>query len=374
MYKKVAFVATLYKHLADFSMPHMRLLQELGFEVHVYAYEARRKQDLENIGVICHDLPLSRKPFSWHNVSAISKLTDSFKEEKFEMIHCHTPMGGVAGRIAGKFAKIPNVIYTAHGFHFFRGSSLASWALYYTVEKTLAKQTDHLILVNEEDYKIANNFKVRKASHWIPEHTSIKKFSISVNREEYRKKNGLSSSDFVFICVAELITRKNHSQIIEALKRVFQSEKIVSVKCLFVGEGELIDSLRAKVKAFDLENVIQFLGFRKDIPELLNISDVAILVSYQEGLPVFGLESIASGLPFITTDIRGSQDLVNNYQNGIKVKPDDIEATVNAMQYMLNNKKHLKEMGENSKKIAEQYDEAIILRTTEKIYRKALNL
>ncbi|MDZ7898031.1 MAG: hypothetical protein U5N85_08390 [Arcicella sp.] len=115
--------------------------------------------------------------------------------------------------------KIPNVIYTAHGFHFFKGSSLASWALYHTVEKMLAKQTDHLILVNEEDYKIANTFKVRKASHWIPEHTSIEKFSISVDREEGRKKNGLSSSDFVFICVAELIKRKNHTQIIDSLKK-----------------------------------------------------------------------------------------------------------------------------------------------------------
>ncbi|MDZ7898032.1 MAG: glycosyltransferase [Arcicella sp.] len=140
-----------------------------------------------------------------------------------------------------------------------------------------------------------------------------------------------------------------------------------------MGEGELMDSLQVKVKTLDLENVVKFLGFRKDIPELLNISDVAILVSYQEGLPVFGLESIASGLPFITTDIRGSQDLVDNYQNGIKIKPDDIDATVSAMQYMLTNKDHLKEMGENSKKMALQYDEAVILiDKTEKIYSASI--
>jgi glycosyltransferase involved in cell wall biosynthesis len=374
MKKKIAFVATLYKHLADFSIPHMRLLQSFGFEIHVYAYEARRKQDLEEIGIICHDLPLGRNPFHWKNISAIKDLTKSFKHEKFAMIHCHTPMGGVVGRIAGNFAKIPNVVYTAHGFHFYKGSSRISWLLYHTVEKFLAKWTDYLILVNEEDYLIGKTFKVRKTVNWIPEHTSIKKFDIDIDLDFYRNKIDLQPSDFVFICVAELISRKNHIQIIESLNKIAKKENYKTVKCLFVGEGELLASLQKKVNDMDLEDVVKFLGFRKDIPELLNISDVAILVSYQEGLPVFGLESIASGLPFITTDIRGSQDLVLDYENGIKVKPDDIEATAKAMMYMIENKIVLKKMGLKSKEISLQYDESIILEKTEKIYVQALNL
>lgn len=374
MQKKVAFIATLYKHLADFSLPHMKLLQNLGYEVHIYAYEARRKRDLEDVGVVCHDLPLGRNPFNWQNFSTIKKLTTSLKAEGFEMIHCHTPMGGVAGRIAGRYAKIPNVVYTAHGFHFFKGSTRTSWLIYHTVEKMLAKWTDHLILVNEEDYKIGKTFNVRQTVNWIPEHTSIRKFNINVDRTEYRKKIGISSSDFVFVCVAELIPRKNHIQIIESLSRIVDKYMCKSIKCLFVGEGELLDFLQKKVDEMQLNNVVKFLGFRKDIPELLNISDVGILVSYQEGLPVFGLESIASGLPFITTDIRGSQDLVLDYENGIKVKPDDVDATVTAMSYMIENRNVLEKMGLKSKEISLQYDESIILRKTEKVYIQALNL
>jgi glycosyltransferase involved in cell wall biosynthesis len=372
--KKIAFIATLYKHLADFSLPHMKLLQSLDYEVHVYAYKARRKQDLESIGVICHDLPLGRNPFNWQNVSAIRKLIKSLKKENFEMIHCHTPMGGVAGRIAGKFAQVPSVIYTAHGFHFFRGSSRVSWLFYHTVEKWLAKWTDYLILVNEEDYSIGKKFGVRKMVSWIPEHTSIKKFSIGIDRDGYRKKMNLNPSDFVFICVAELIPRKNHIQIIESLSRIIENRNSDSIKCLFVGEGELLDSLQEKVNNLGLKDIVKFLGFRKEVPELLKISDVGILVSYQEGLPVFGLESIASGLPFITTDIRGSQDLVSDYKNGIKVKPDDIEATVKAMTYMIEHRDTLREMGIKSKEMSLQYDESIILEKTKTVYEQALNI
>ena len=374
MQKKIAFIATVYKNLADFSMPHMKLLQSLGFEIHVYACEPRRKQDLVDMGVICHDLQMKRKPFHWHNISAIRKLSASLKEERFEMIHCHTPMGGVVGRVSGRLAQIPRIIYTAHGFHFFKGSSRMSWLIYYTVEKMLAKWTDYLILVNEEDYIISKTFDVRKAVTWIPEHTSIERFSIDINTDDYRKKLDLSSSDFVFICVAELITRKNHIQIIESLSRIVKDGNYPSIKCLFVGEGELLHSLQQKVNDMKLKNVINFLGFRKDIPELLKISDVGILVSYQEGLPVFGLESIASGLPFITTDIRGSQDLVLDYENGIKVKPNDIEATVKAMIYIIDNPTVLREMGLKSKNMALQYDELINIKKTKKIYTEALSI
>lgn len=374
MQKKVAFIATVYKNLADFSMPHMKLLQSLGFEVHAYAYELRRKQDLEDIGVICHDLHLERNPFNWQNISAIIELTVSFKNEKFEMIHCHTPMGGVVGRVAGKLAQIPSIIYTAHGFHFFRGSTRISWLLYYTIEKMLANWVDHLILLNEEDYIIGKTFGVRKTINWIPGFTSIKKFSIDIDVDNYRKKIDLKPSDFVFICVAELITRKNHRQIIESLNRIVKSGNYPSIKCLFVGEGELLNALQKEVNDMGLSDVVKFLGFRKDIPELLKISDVSILVSYQEGLPVFGLESIASGLPFIATDIRGSQDLVLDYENGIKVKPNDIEATVKAIIYMIENPDVLKEMGLKSKNMALQYDESINLERTKKVYIKALSI
>lgn len=374
MQKKIAFIATVYKNLADFSMPHMKLLQSLGFEIHAYACEIRRKHDLEDIGVICHDLQMKRKPFNWENISAIKKLSVSLKREKFEMIHCHTPMGSVVGRIAGKFAKVPCIIYTAHGFHFFRGSSKMSWLIYHSVEKMLAKWTDYLILVNEEDYTISKTFGVRKEVNWIPEYTSIEKFSINIDRDDYRKKINLKPSDFVFICVAELITRKNHIQIIESLNRMIKNKNLPSIKCLFVGEGELLNSLQEKVNDMGLKDIVKFLGFRKDIPELLKISDVSILVSYQEGLPVFGLESIASGLPFIVTDIRGSQDLVLDYKNGIKVRPDDVEATLKAMIYMIENPTILKCMGLESKKMALQYDESINVGKTREIYVEALSI
>ncbi len=368
--KKIAFVATLYKHLADFSIPHMQLLQSWGYEVHVYAFEERRRIDLEKIGVVCHDLEIKRNPMKVSNIKAILSLIKSFKEEKFELVHCHTPMGGVVGRIAAFFSNVSTVIYTAHGFHFYKGAPIKNWIIYYPIERFLAKITDFLIVVNQQDFLVAHSFNVRKESVLISEHTDTKKFNIIVDDKSLeRSRLGISNDDFVIICVAEFIKRKNHVQLIRAINKC----STLPVKCLLVGEGEEKDKLVQEVVSLKLEEKIKFLGFRRDIPELLNISDVSVLLSYQEGLPVCILESISASKPIIVTDIRGSQDLVNNYINGIKVPIDDIVATEKAIQYLYDNRANLTLMGMESRKLSLQYDTQRIINETSQIYQKGLS-
>lgn len=368
--KKIAFVATLYKHLADFSIPHMQLLQSWGYEVHVYAFEERRRSDLEKIGVVCHDLEIKRSPMKVSNIKAILSLIKSFKEEKFELVHCHTPMGGVVGRIAAFFSKVSTVIYTAHGFHFYKGAPIKNWIIYYPIERFLAKITDFLIVVNQQDFLIANSFNVRKECILISEHTDTQKFNIIVEDKNLKRSSlGISNDDFVIICVAEFIKRKNHIQLIRTINEC----STLPLKCLLVGEGEEKDKLKQEVVSLKLEEKIKFLGFRSDIPELLNISDVSVLLSYQEGLPVCILESISASKPIIVTDIRGSQDLVNDYINGIKVPIDDIAATEKAIQYLYDNRANLKLMGMESRKLSLQYDTQRIINETSLIYQKGLS-
>lgn len=135
MNKKIAFVATVYRHLEAFHLPFIDMLQQKGYEVHAYAFPDHGKQGVLRAKVICHDIPFQRSPFRKENIKAFKMLFYSFKNERFDMIHVHTPVVGILGRWVAKMAGVPCVMYTAHGFHFFSGAPILNWLLYYPAER-----------------------------------------------------------------------------------------------------------------------------------------------------------------------------------------------------------------------------------------------
>ncbi|MDF2486669.1 MAG: glycosyltransferase family 1 protein, partial [Herbinix sp.] len=155
--KKVLFVATVVKHhISTFHIPYISWFKLNGYETHVCA-----KNDYENkedcVIPYCdkyYDLPFGRSPLSSCNITAYKQLKRLIDTNEYDIIHCHTPVGGVLTRLAAKKARKSGtkVIYSAHGFHFFKGAPLKNWMLYYPVEKHLAKYTDCLITTNKEDY------------------------------------------------------------------------------------------------------------------------------------------------------------------------------------------------------------------------------
>ena len=161
--KKVLFVATVVKtHINVFHIPYLKMLKEMGYETHVAA-----RNDYENpedcVIPYCdyfHDMPFERNPFKKENIKTYKILKKLMLEENFDIIHCHTPMGGVLPRLVYKNLKNKintKIIYTAHGFHFYKGAPLLNWLVYYPVEKYFSKYTDVLITINKEDYNLAKN-------------------------------------------------------------------------------------------------------------------------------------------------------------------------------------------------------------------------
>ena len=133
--KKVLFVATVPGHINVFHTPYLKYFKDNGYEVHV---ASSRNDNL----IFCDRniiIPIKRSPYKFSNIIAIKKLKKIIEEEKYEIIHCHTPMGGVVTRLAAKKSRKngTRVIYTAHGFHFFKGAPLKNWLLYYAIEKNL---------------------------------------------------------------------------------------------------------------------------------------------------------------------------------------------------------------------------------------------
>lgn len=310
--KKVLFVATVDSHIELFHLPFLKMFKEKGWETSV-ATESDKPIKYCDKKI---SMPIKRSPFKLiSNFKAIRKLRKAIKEEKYDIIHCHTPMGGVVARMAARSARKngTRVIYTAHGFHFYKGAPLHFWLMFYPVEWYLAKYTDTLITINNEDYERAKKkFGKRcKDIQYVPGvGVDPKKFEKKMSVKEktaLRKKLGLKNDDKVLICIGRLDKNKNQGFLIRAMDELTKIDS--SYHLLLVGPDEINGEYHRLVCKLGLEKNVHFLGFRKDIPELLQISDIAVSASKREGLPVNLIEAAMLGLPIVATDCRGNRDI-----------------------------------------------------------------
>lgn len=321
--KKVLFVATVVKtHINAFHLPYLQYFQSLGWETSVAAKNDFALKSQCHIPFCNHfyDLPFTRNPFSKNNFKAYTQLKKLIQSNQYSIIHCHTPVGGLLTRLAARKTRKmgTRVIYTAHGFHFFKGASIINWIVYYPIEKLVARLTDDLVTINEEDYKLAKTHQFKPCSiHKVAGvGIDLSRFQ-PLNDEKralVRQQLNLSKSDFVLVYVAEFISRKNHMFL---LKNIFSLlESIPHLKLLLVGDGVTMNECQCYVKQNHLEDVILFAGFRNDVEKFYGAADVLISSSKQEGLPLNLIEGMACGLPVVCTDVRGNRDLVTQSKNG----------------------------------------------------------
>lgn len=319
--KKVLFTATVDSHILQFHLPFLKMFKENGYEVHV----ATNGDAAIPYCDVKHKISFEKSPFKINNIKAIRQLKKICNDEKFNIIHTHTPMGAFVTRVAAKTSRKKydtRVIYTAHGFHFFKGAPWIYWILFYPIEKWLSKYTDTLILINEEDYiRAKNKFKKCKEIKYIQgigiDENKFNRILSNAEKKELRKSIGLDEKDFVMIYSAEISNRKRQVWLIRTLAKFVKENK--SVHILLAGKDSLNGKCNQIVKKLKLDKQIHFLGYRNDIPQLLQISNIALSAANQEGLPVNIMEAMYIGLPIVASNCRGNRDLVTNEINGYLV-------------------------------------------------------
>lgn len=329
--KKVLFVATVVNtHINVFHIPYLKMLKEMGYETHVAA-----RNDYENpedcVIPYCdyfHDMPFERNPFKKENIKTYKMLKKLMLEENFDIIHCHTPMGGVLPRLVYKNLKNKintKIIYTAHGFHFYKGAPLLNWLVYYPVEKYFSKYTDVLITINKEDYNLAKNkFKKCKNIEYVPGvGVDLKNEKNELGEIQRIKKNlnVVEDRKFIILSVGELIPRKNQMVLLKALKKLDDKD----IYCFICGRGNLKNTLQEFIDKNNMNENIKLLGFRKDIDLLLDMADCFIFPSLQEGLPVALMEAMSRGKLIICSNIRGNEDLITHNVTGYMFEPNNID-------------------------------------------------
>lgn len=371
---KVLFLATVYTHLAAFHIPFMRLLQNKGYEVHAAASPTEgRKEEIEAIGVRCWNVPFARSPYSLKNLRAIKTLGRLFRSHRFGLIHVHTPVAGFLGRYLAKATGQGPVLYTAHGFHFYRGAPLRNWLLYYPAERLAAPWTDGLIVINEEDYQAALKMGFRPGENlfYVPGvGVEVEKLAASASSEGVRDGLGLKAGDIVISCIAEFIPRKNHVFLLEAWSKL--AGRISSAHLLLVGDGVLRRALERRVKEKGL-NRVHFLGFRRDIPELLGITDIFVLVSRHEGLPRSVMEAMAAGKPVVASKVRGNRDLVEHGRTGFLVEPGDVEGLAGYLETLARDESLRLSLGAAGREKVKDYSSDKVLVEMEAIYSRYLS-
>lgn len=373
--KKVLFVATVVRlHINMFHKPFIKWFHDQGWQVDVAANNDYENKDDCVIPFCDHHyvMPFERSPFKRGNLEAYRQLKTLLDKEQYDIIHCHTPMGAVVARLAVSSARNngTKVLYTAHGFHFFDGAPMVNWLVYYPIERILAHKTDLLLTMNQEDYRRAKTFKAKRVELINGVGLDLRHFSVANSEEKLavRKELGLTEGDTFAISVAQLIKRKNHTVLIDAVHKLHDP----SFHLFILGDGNQEQELQKKIKALELENHIHLLGFRNDVYRLCRAADLFLFASLQEGLPVAIMEAMACGLPIIASNIRGNVDLIDAAEGGWLVDPTDADGFAGAIQSALQSRENWDQMREYNIRKVQQYGIPAVVEQMAGIYQSMM--
>ncbi|HAM80049.1 glycosyltransferase family 4 protein [Ornithinibacillus bavariensis] len=357
-----------------FFIPHIRLLQNMGFEVSV-ATAVTDVKSLEKAlpGVTFHHIPFQRNLNPFDNAKVYFSLRKLLKQMEYDLIHVHTPIASFLVRLAAQ--KGQPVIYTAHGFHFHdNGSRISNW-LYLTIERVMERKTTKLIVINEEDYLQAKEIFPPDKIYFI---NGVGIDSSVFNPEKYtnsmkssiKERLHIDGHKKVITHLAEFNSNKRQIDIVLAAEQLkeYNQEFIF----LLLGDGPLKDEIQNEIQSRNLEPYIRCLGYRTDIEDILSITDIGLLVSIREGLPKSVMEMMAMEIPLIVTDIRGNRDLVQS-ENGFIIPIQSPIDLMTSCLTLIQDENLRQTMGRaGRKKILERFDLRIILEELQTVYEASL--
>lgn len=371
---KVLFISNLSDKISSFATASIAAANNLGVEFYhasnwEEAKEGQIQADEAAYNIKINSIPVARNPFARQNLVAYKELVALIQRENIDYIHCNTPVGGLLGRLAGKKCKVKRVIYQVHGFHFYKGAPKKNWLLYYPVERWLARYTDALIAINQEDYQLAkkklklrNNGKV----YYVPGvGIDIKQYHTEdTNCEEKRKELNIPPDAFVLLSAGELNANKNNAVIISAMEQL-KRDDLHYVLC---GVGDQENSLRMQAEKAGLQNNVHFLGYRNDIKELYKMADCFVMPSLREGLSRSLMEAMASGLPCVASKIRGNTDLIAEAEGGYLCETMDAAAYAEKLNCLAHNPELREKMGKNNLTAIRNFGVETVTEEIRKIY------
>lgn len=365
---RVLFTATLVRgHIAKFHIPYLKWFKEQGWETWVAA-----KNDYPDgvceIPFCDHfiNIDFARSPFSKQTIVAYRQLRGLFEEEHFDIVHTHTPVGSVLTRLAARDARVggTKVIYTAHGFHFYKGAPMINWVLWYPVEKLMSRFTDVLVTINHEDFERAKKFAHCRVEYVPGVGVDLSHFASVKCRDAMRRELGIEAKDFALLSVGDLIPRKNQTTVIRALPLL--PKDVTLTVC---GDGPELINLRELAEELGVSDRVYLLGFRNDVADIMAACDALVFPSVHEGLPVTIMEAMASGLPIVASTIRGIYpDLLADHKSGLLLSETTPEAIASAVRELISDTDLRKRLAYEAIVSVRRFELQYALSATSKVY------
>lgn len=377
MKKTALVVTTIGGFVNSFELNDISILQDMGYTVHVATNMHYNDFDYESIfakhNIVTHQIYFERSPINKANFKAIGQLKKIIFENGVSLVHCHTPVGGVIGRLAAKkFRKMGcKVIYSVHGLQFYEGAPKKDWMIYYPIEKYFSRFSDAIITINREDYDIVKTKMKVKKTFYIPGvGINYEKFhSVNIDRTKKRSELGVFNDDIMVFSVGELIERKNYRVVIDAISKINKK----NLKYIIVGPGPLSETLQYQIDSLGLHESIKLLGERTDVNELMKCADIFVHPARREGLPVALMEAMSSGVPVVCSRIRGNVDLIDDGKGGILCDVDSVDDYANGIQSLINNEQLRRDFVEYSDKKIKDFSLTVVDRKMRGIYSTVLN-
>ncbi len=363
------------------------LIDEMSkiYDVRVVCSRDDISDKLKSKGYKIDNINIDREINPLKNIKTVIRLYRYMKSEKFDIVHVHTPVAGILGRIAAKMAGVPVVVYTAHGFYFHDNMKSLKKNLFIAVEKIGGRLSDYIFTQSAEDCRTAVDKKIMDKSKIsvIGNGVDVEKFNRMRFKEsglpgKLKRDLNIDKDDLVVTIIGRVVREKGYLEWVRAAKEV--TGRFKNVKFLAVGDtlesdrdgvkGELDEFIREN----RLENKVIFLGSRTDIPELLAITDIFTLPSYREGMPRSLIEAMCMSVPAVATNIRGCREEVEEGITGFLIPVEDYRALAEKIIYLIVNPEARNTMGNGAREKAwEEFDEKKVIKKQAEIFAKLLN-
>ena len=316
------------------------------------------------------DLPINSNPLAFSNYKAYRELIKKTVSEKIDVIICSTPIGGMLGRLVAKKTKT-KVIYAAHGLLFFKGAPFINNTLYKLQEKIMAKWTDVIITINNEDYSSMERIKKKKGCKMYLVHGAgvdvdnslLESFDFEKKRSELR----IPVDAKLITSIGFLNKNKNYKVVINALKLL---KNLYDVHYVICGEGSEEEKLKRLAKKNGVEGRVHFLGFRTDVFEIIKASDLVIVPSFREGVPRVVLEAMNLGVPCIGSDTRGIRELIGKDFSEFLSDPHSPKKYASSIDFAFTNQDYCSKAIKRNYEEAKKYTSSVVMQELTEVYKE----
>lgn len=316
---------------------------------------------------------LIRNVHPLQDARAFRTLRRIFLSERPQIVHTHTSKAGILGRWAAWLSRTPIIIHTPHG-HVFWGYFNRGVSLFYALlERLTACITDKIITLTEQEKKdhLALDIAPEDKFEVIHSGVDLDQFrAVHTHRKESKKAPGVPGDDLIVGAVGRLTEIKGYRFLVEAAPKVLAL--LPNTSFLLLGDGEQLGDLKRSATALGVQDRFRFLGWQRNVPEIMSSFDIFVHPSLNEGMGKVIVEAMALGKPVVASSVGGILDLVHHGVNGLLIPPADPLALADAMLRLLEHPEERSRLGTKGMETAGRYDAVSMVEKIDHLYRDVM--